>query len=60
MSFYEELKRRNVVRVGVAYTVASWLLLQIAEVLAPILDLPIAASKYAFLLLAIGFIPVLI
>jgi TolB-like protein len=60
MSFFEELKRRNVIRVGVAYLVASWLLLQIAEVLAPILDLPIAASKYAFLLLAIGFIPVLI
>jgi TolB-like protein/Tfp pilus assembly protein PilF len=31
MSFIAELKRRNVVRVGVAYTVISWLLAQVAE-----------------------------
>jgi TolB-like protein len=31
MSFFEELKRRNVVRVGVAYAVISWLLAQVAE-----------------------------
>tara|TARA_R110002049_G_scaffold65710_4_gene172270 strand:- start:3773 stop:5173 length:1401 start_codon:yes stop_codon:yes gene_type:complete len=31
MSFYEELKRRNVVRVGVAYVVIAWLLAQVAE-----------------------------
>ncbi len=32
MSFFKELKRRNVIRVGVAYLVASWLLLQIVDV----------------------------
>jgi len=31
MSFIEELKRRNVVRVGLAYTIISWLLAQVAE-----------------------------
>jgi TolB-like protein/Flp pilus assembly protein TadD len=31
MSFYAELKRRNVVRVGIAYVVISWLLAQVAE-----------------------------
>ena len=31
MSFFEELKRRNVVRVGIAYIVIGWLLAQIAE-----------------------------
>jgi len=31
MSFVGELKRRNVVRVGVAYTVIGWVLAQIAE-----------------------------
>ena len=31
MSFYEELKRRNVVRVGVAYVVIGWVLAQIGE-----------------------------
>ena len=31
MGFFAELKRRNVVRVGVAYVVIAWLLAQIAE-----------------------------
>ena len=31
MSFFAELKRRNVVRVGVAYIVIGWLLAQVAE-----------------------------
>jgi TolB-like protein len=31
MSFFEELKRRNVVRVGVAYVVIGWVTAQIAE-----------------------------
>ena len=31
MSFFVELKRRNVVRVGVAYIVIGWLLIQVAE-----------------------------
>ena len=31
MSFYTELKRRNVVRVGIAYFVGSWALAQVAE-----------------------------
>ena len=29
MSFFEELKRRNVFRVGIAYLVGAWLLAQI-------------------------------
>jgi len=31
MSFFAELKRRNVVRVGVAYIIIGWLLAQVAE-----------------------------
>ena len=31
MSFFAELKRRNVVRVGIAYIVIAWLLAQVAE-----------------------------
>ena len=33
MSFVEELKRRNVIKVAVLYGVASWLLLQVADLL---------------------------
>ena len=31
LSFFQELQRRNVVRVGVAYIVIGWLLAQVAE-----------------------------
>ncbi len=60
MSFFNELKRRNVIRVGVAYLVASWLLLQIVDVLVPILDLPDWVGKLVFLMIAVGIVPVLI
>ena len=60
MNFYNELKRRNVFRVAVAYLVASWLLLQIVDVLVPILDLPGWVGKLVFLGIVIGVIPVLI
>ncbi|MCH8135544.1 MAG: hypothetical protein IIB77_06170, partial [Proteobacteria bacterium] len=54
LSFFSELKRRNVIRVGVAYLVASWLLLQIVDVLAPILDLPVWVGKLVFLIITVG------
>ena len=38
MSVYGELKRRNVFRVGIAYVITAWLLLQIIDVVAPMLD----------------------
>ena len=60
MRFIAELKRRNVIRVGVAYMVASWLLLQIVDVLVPILELPGWVGKLIFLILVLGLIPVLI
>lgn len=31
MSLLAELKRRNVVRVGIAYIVTAWLLLQVVD-----------------------------
>jgi adenylate cyclase len=60
MSFITELKRRNVIRVGVAYLVACWLLLQIVDVLVPILDLPDWVGKLVFLVLVVGLIPALV
>ena len=60
MSFFEELKRRNVVKVGVAYLVAAWLLLQLTEVLTELLELDTQIGKMVILLLIIGFIPALI
>ncbi len=60
MSFFEELKRRNVVRVGIAYVIAAWLLLQLTEVLIELLDLPDVAGRFVILLLLVGFVPALI
>jgi TolB-like protein/Flp pilus assembly protein TadD len=58
--FFEELKRRNVVKVGIAYLVAAWLLLQITDVLVPVLTLPAWTARFIFLLLLVGFVPALI
>jgi len=60
MSLFIELKRRNVFRVGIAYTVAAWLLLQVTDIVFPRIGLPDTAVTLVIALLAIGFIPALI
>ena len=40
MALFAELKRRNVFRVGVAYAIVGWLLLEVASVILPALHLP--------------------
>ncbi|KPK58033.1 MAG: hypothetical protein AMJ59_16815, partial [Gammaproteobacteria bacterium SG8_31] len=55
MTFYEELKRRNVVKVAVLYIVASWLILQVADVLSSLLPVPEWTGALVFLFLALGF-----
>jgi TolB-like protein/Tfp pilus assembly protein PilF len=60
MSFFDELKRRNVFRVGVAYAVTAWLILQFTEILMEILELPGWVGKTILVLLAVGFILALV
>lgn len=60
MSFFAELKRRNVYRVAIAYLVAAWLLLQFTSNLVPILSLPEWVTRLIFLFLVIGLVPTLI
>ena len=57
MSFIVEMKRRKVLRAAFVYLVMSWLVLQITDVVAPILDLPAWVAKLIFFLLA-GGLPV--
>ncbi|MEJ2513596.1 MAG: hypothetical protein P8080_02550 [Gammaproteobacteria bacterium] len=59
-SLISELKRRNVIRVAVAYAVLSWLVLQVADVLIDALDLSGDYSKFIVVLLALGLIPALV
>jgi TolB-like protein len=60
MSFFEELKRRNVFRVAAAYLVFGWLVLQIGDVLFPALHLPAWSITLIAVLLGIGLIAALI
>lgn len=60
MSFYDELKRRNVVKMALLYVVASWLILQVADLSVSLLELPQWIGKTVFLLLALGLPLVLI
>jgi len=60
LSIFNELKRRNVFKVGIAYLIASWVLLQLTDVLIDLLGLPDIAGKFVVLLIVIGFIPALI
>jgi adenylate cyclase len=60
MSLFAELKRRNVLRVGAAYVVAAWLLIQVAETIFPLFGYGDTPARIVVLVLAIGFIPALI
>lgn len=40
MGFFDELRRRNVFRVGAAYVVLGWLVVQVTETVSPALNLP--------------------
>lgn len=60
MGIIQELKRRNVIRVGLAYGVVSWVLLQIVDVVTEILELPVWAPKLVLLILGIGLIAALV
>jgi TolB-like protein/Tfp pilus assembly protein PilF len=55
MNFFEELKRRNVFRVGIAYAVGAWLLLQFTDVLSELLKLPDQVGPVVVALVAVGF-----
>lgn len=54
MSIFAELRRRNVFRVGVAYAVGAWLLLQLTEVLSELLTLPEKVGPVVVALVVIG------
>ena len=52
---FEELKRRNVLRVAIAYIVAAWLLLQVADVVLNNIEAPDWVFQAILLLVALGF-----
>lgn len=54
--FYREIRDRSVIKVGIAYLVAAWLVLQLADVIVPALGLPETAVSWVLALLAAGFV----
>jgi len=60
MALLSELKRRNVLRVGTAYLVTAWLVIQIVETVFPVYGMSQDAIRYVISALAIGLVPALI
>ena len=54
IGFVAELKRRSVVRVGIAYVIVAWVLLQVGEIVFDFLDVPGWAGKLLIVFLALG------
>jgi TolB-like protein/Tfp pilus assembly protein PilF len=54
VSLFEELKRRNVFRVAIAYAVVAWLVLQVADVVLNNIEAPDWIFQVLMLMFAIG------
>ena len=52
--FFSELKRRNVVRVGIAYVIVAWVVLQFVEIVSDILNFPEWFAQAVLVLLIAG------
>jgi len=55
MNLFAELQRRKVFKVGAAYLVVGWLLIQVSSTVAPQLNLPDWAPRLITLIILIGF-----
>jgi hypothetical protein len=60
MLLYHELKRRNVFRVGAAYIVSAWLLVQVVETIFPLFGFGDTPARIVVIVLAVGFVPTLV
>lgn len=60
MSFFKELKRRNVFRAGATYIFVSWLIIQVIETIFPAFGYDDSVIRIAVIILAIGFLPVVV
>jgi len=60
MSLFQELQRRNVIRVATAYAVAAWLIIQVVETLFPMFGFSGGAARMVVIVLGIGFLPAVV
>lgn len=54
-SLIDERKRRNIFRVATVYAVASWVILQLSDIMLPALGFPEDNIRYVLIALTIGF-----
>ena len=52
--YWKELRRRHVVKAGIAYLVASWLIIQVITVVLPLFGISVDISRTVVIILAIG------
>jgi len=55
MIFFDELKRRNVFRVGIAYVISAWVLLQFVDLVLDNIQAPEWVMKVFMLAMVVGF-----
>ena len=60
MSLYHELKRRNVIRVAIAYLALAWLVTEVAGTLFPAFGIPDWGIRFLVIVFALGFVPALV
>jgi len=60
MSLISELRQRNVLRVAAAYAVASWLIVQVTDIISPAFGFGESAVRLVVIILAILLVPVLV
>ena len=58
-SLWSELKRRNVFRVALFYVVTAWLVIEVAETVLPLFEVPDDVLRGLVVLLVIGLVPAL-
>ena len=54
LGFFAEMRRRSVFRVGIAYVIVAWILLQVGEITFDFLEVPNWAGKLLIVLLVLG------
>ena len=60
MSFFQELKRRNVFRAGGAYVVVAWIAIQVIETISPVFGFGDSVIRISVIILAIGLLPAIV
>jgi TolB-like protein/Flp pilus assembly protein TadD len=54
-ALFAELKRRNVIRIGLFYGAGAWLILQVSDVVLEVVDAPEGSLRLIAIVLALGF-----